>query len=360
MENKNNKFSNLIYKIVNTLDTNDDNANLAKEIENNTNLDFQKSQQLVNDIADTIELVDKNYKDLKKAKEEGKTRTQWIQDKVDVVVKDLSSDAKNKFVQEIKTNLDASNNDMLTEVFDETVDLSKQLPDPRYEDLNKKVIIDDFNRQLKDNTVLGAIINEDGKFEIDTKHKEIKAVKEYFEEKLDSDYDKQFKTAVSVATEIAKNKDLLPPSLKDKTPEEISMIVDKGVTSAKVAFKLANGELNAMDAVEYTIDRNTAILNSAIVTATTKYGGIAGGKVGGFIGSIFGPAGTVAGTAIGTVVGKFAGNFVGGLINKGVKKIASVAKSVGSSVVSGVKSVVSSVGNAVSSACSSVASFFGL
>ena len=227
------------------------------------------------------------------------------------VVKDLASDTKNTFVQEVKTNLDISNNDMLIEVFDETVDLSKKLPNSKYEDLNKKVIIDDFSRQLKDNTVLGAIINEDGKFEIDTKYKEIKAVKEYFEAKLDSDYDKQFKTAVSVATEIAKNKNLLPPSLREKTPEEISMIVDKGVTSAKVAYKLATGELNAMDAVEYTIDRNTAILNSAIVTATTKYGGIAGGKVGGFIGSIFGLAGTVSGTAIGTVVGKFAGRWSG-------------------------------------------------
>jgi len=359
MNNNKTEFQDIVNESVDVLSSDNLKENLAKTIENNTNLDFQKSQQLVSDIADTIELVDKNYKDLKKAKEDGKTRTQWLQDKVDVVVKDLSSDAKNKFVQEIKTNIDISNNDMLIEIFDETVDLSKKLPNSKYEDLNKKVIIDDFSRQLKDNTVLGAIINEDGKFEIDTKHKEIKAIKEYFEAKLDSDYDKKFKTAVSVATEIAKNKELLPPSLKDKTPEEISMIVDKGVTSAKVAFKLANGELNAMDAVEYTIDRNTAILNSAIVTATTKYSGVVGGKVGGFVGSIFGPAGTVAGTAIGTVVGKFAGAKIGGLINKGVKKIASVAKSVASSVVSGVKSVVSSVGNAISSACSSVASFFG-
>ncbi len=359
MNTKKNEFQDIVDESVNVLSTNNLQENLAKIIEDSTDLDTQKSKQLLKDISDTIELVDKNYKDLQQAKKDGKTRTQWLQNKVDIIVEDLSDEAKTKFIEEVKSNLDSANNDMLVEVFDETVDLSKKLPNTKYEDLNKKVIIDDFNRQLKDNTVLGAIINEDGKFEIDTKHKEIKAVKEYFEAKLDSDYDKEFKTAVSVATEIAKDKDLLPPSLKDKTPEEISMIVDKGVTSAKVAYKLANGELNAMDAIEYTIDRNTAILNSAIVTATTKYGGAIGGKVGGFIGSIFGPAGTVTGTAIGTVVGKFAGNKIGGLINKGVKKVASVAKSVASSVVSGVKSVVSSVGNAVSSACSSVASFFG-
>lgn len=358
MSDKKTEFQDLVDKSINNIPTDNLKKNLAKTIEDNTNLDLQKSEQLVNDIVNTIELVDKNYKDLQKAKENGKTRTQWLQDKVDIVVKNLPVEAKNKFVKEIKSHLDSSTNDMLIELFDETVDLSKKLPNDKYEDLNKKVIIDDFNRQIKDNTVLGTIINEDGKFEINTKHKEIKAVKEYFEAKLDSDYDKQFKTAVSVATEIAKNKDLLPPSLKDKTPEEISMIVDKGVTSAKVAYKLANGELNAMDAVEYTIDRNTAILNSAIVTATTKYGGVAGGKVGGFIGSIFGPAGTIVGTAIGTVVGKFAGNFIGGLINKGVKKIASVAKSVASSVVSGVKSVVNSIGNAVSSAWDTVCSWF--
>jgi len=353
------EFENIVNESINILSTDNIKENLAKTIEDNCNLNLETSKKIVDNISDTIELVDKNYKDLKKAKEDGKTRTQWLQDKVDIVVEDLSTEAKNEAIKEIKTNLDISNNDMIIDVFDENIDTSKELSNTKYEDLNKKVIIDDFNRQLKDNTVLGAIINEDGKFEIDTKHKEIEAVKEYFEGKLDSDYDKQFKTSISVATDIAKNRDLLPPSLKDKTSEEITMIVDKGVTSAKVAYKLANGELNSMDAVEYTIDRNTAILNSAIVTATTKYGGVIGGRVGGFIGTIFGPAGTVAGTAIGTVVGKFAGNKIGGLINKGVKKVASVAKSIASSVVSGVKSVVSSVGNAVSSACSSVASFFG-
>jgi len=359
MNNNKSEFQDIVNKTVDVLSNNNLKENLAKVIEDNTNLDFQKSQQLVNDITDTIELIDKNYKDLKKAKEEGKTRTQWLQDKVDVVVKDLSNDAKNKLIKEIKSNLDNSNNDILIKVFDETIDISKKLPNTKYEDLNKKAIIDDFNRQLKDNTVLGAIINEDGKFKIDTKHKEIKAVKEYFEAKLDSDYDKQFKTAISVATEIAKNRDLLPPSLRDKSSEEISMIVDKGVTSAKVAYKLANGELNAIDALEYTIDRNTAILNSAIVTATTKYGGVIGGKVGGFVGSIFGSAGTIAGRAIGTVVGKFAGAKVGEFINTGVTKIASVSKSVASSVVSGIKSVAKSVGKAINLACSSVASFFG-
>lgn len=359
MDNKKNEFEDIVDKSLNVLSTNNLKESLAKTIEDNTNLDSNKSKILVDDIVNTIELIDENYRDLKKAKEDGKTRTQWLQGKVDTTTKDLSSDVKDEFVKEIKSNLDAANNDMLTGIFDESVDLSKKLPNTKYEDLNKKVIIDDFNRQLRDNTFLGALINEDGKFEIDSKHKEIKAVKEYFEEKLDSEYDKKFKTAVSVATEIAKNKNLLPSSLKEKTPEEISMIVDKGVTSAKIAYKLANGELNAMDAVEYTIDRNTAILNSAIVTATTKYGGVIGRKVGAFIGSIFGPAGTIAGTAIGTVIGKFAGNKIGGLINTGVKKVASIAKSVASSVVSGVKSVVSSVGNAVSATCSSVAEFFG-
>ena len=354
-----NKFQDIVNESVNILSNDNLKEKLAKTIRDNTDLDFQKSQQLVSDIADTIEIVDKNYKDLKKAKEDGKTRTQWLQGKIDFFVKDLSNQTKNQFVQEIKSNLDSSNNNMLIEVFDETVDLSKKLPNSKYEDLNKKVIIDDFNRQLKDNTLLGAIINEDGQFEINTKHKEIKAVKEYFKAKLDSDYDKKFKTAVSVATEIAKNRDLLPPSLKDKTAEEITMIVDKGVTSAKVAYKLATGELNSIDAIEYTIDRNTAILNSAIVMTTTKYGGIIGGKVGGFIGTIFGPAGTIAGTAIGTVIGKFAGSKVGEFINTGVKKVASIAKSVANSVVSGVKSLVSSVASGVSSFCSGVASFFG-
>ena len=354
-----NKFISLVEETTENLSEDKLLDNLSKKVQDETGIDIEKSKEIVESISKTIDLIDESYQDLKQAKEEGQSRAEWLKGKVGESLKKYTDSKKEEYIKEIKDSLDRVNKEIGIEIFDKDIDLSKPLKSYKYDGLNEKAIIDDFQNQIKNNTILGAVIAEDGSFRIDKKHKEIQAVKEYFEKKLDSDYDKNFKKAISVATDIAKNKDLLPPELKDKTPEEISMIVDKGVTSAKIAYKLAKGELNPMDAVEYTIDRNTAILNSTIVTTTTKYGGAVGGKIGGFIGSIFGPAGTVAGTAIGSVVGKLAGYKVGEFISKGVTKVASVAKSVANSITTGVKSVVSSVGNAVSSFCSGVASFFG-
>ncbi len=195
---------------------------------------------------------------------------------------------------------------------------------------------------------MGAITFEKSGLKFDKEHKEIKAVKEYFKEKLDSPKDKDFKKNVATATIIAKEKGLFKP-LNNKTSEEISMIVDKGVTAAKIAYKVGNGELSPIDAVEYTIDRNVAVLNSAIVKTTTQVDGKIGTKVGVAIGSVFGPAGAVSGAAIGNVVGKVAGYAVGKVIGEGVKKVATAVKSVAKKCWEGVKSVASSVWSGVKS-----------
>jgi len=336
-----NKFIEIVEETTKQVSESDFLEDLSKTVQNETGLDIEKSKEIVADISKTIDLIDENYQDLKQAREQGKSRSEWLKGKVGETLKAYTDDKKEEFIKEVKESLDKVNKEIGIEIFDKDFDFSKPLKSYKYDELNQKTIIDDFQNQIKNNTVLGAVIHEDGAFVIDTKHKEIEAVKKYFEAQLDSDYDKNFKKAISVATNIAKNSDLLPPNMRTKTLEEISMIVDKGVTSAKVAYKLAKGELNPMDAVEYTIDRNTAILNSAIVTTTTRYGGLIGGKIGGFIGSVFSPAGTVAGTIIGTVIGKLAGNKIGEFVNIGVKKVASVAKSVANKALEGVKSVAS-------------------
>lgn len=348
MQNKKEFFS--IFE--NTMDNfkNEDIKNkLSKTVQTETGINIDEAKKIVDNISSTIDLINDNYQDLKLAKQNGKTRTQWLRDKIDLKIENSSAEIKNLFIKEIKDSLDESNKEIGITLFGEDIKLSKPFTSNRYDELNKQIIINDFQEQIKNNTILGSIVDENGLIKIDIKHKEIQAVKEYYEEKLDSNYDKAFKTAVSVVVDIAKNKDLLPPSFKDKTPEDIAMIVDKGLTSAKVAYKVANGELNTMDAVEYMIDRNTAILNSIIVTTTTKHGGLIGGKIGATIGSIFGPAGIVAGTAIGTVVGKYAGHKVGEFINEGVRKVANVAKSVAKDIGSKISSGASSALNKLTS-----------
>lgn len=324
---------------------------LSDLIEKNTDYDIKQSKEIIEDISKTIDLIQDNFEDLQKAKEKGQTRTQWLKTKLNDVITSYKPESTEDFIKEIKNSLADSNGKIGVEIFGHEMDISQPLTSPVFEDLNQTAIVKNLQEDLKNNTLLGAIVFEKGSIRIDGNHKEIQAVKDYFEQKLDSPTDKNFKKAVSTATVIAQEKKLLPKQLMNKSPDEISFIVDKGVTAAKVAFKIGNGELSPIDAVEYTIDRNVSILNSAVIKTCTKYGGAIGGKVGAAVGSIFGPAGTVAGAAIGTVIGKVGGYLVGKGISQGVKKIADVAKSTCSRAWEGAKSVVSSI-------CSGVKSFF--
>lgn len=146
-----------------------------------------------------------------------------------------------------------------------------------------------------------------------------------------------------MAFDIAKENNLLPDILKDKTSDEVAILVDRGLTTSKLAYKVANGEINQIDAVEYTIDRSVSVLNSIVVATTTKYGGQVGTFLGSKVGAIFGPVGAIFGAKIGNIVGKYAGRAVGTLINKGVSMVASAAKSVVKSIGSGIKAVGSTI-----------------
>lgn len=349
--NKENGFIEFIDKTTSTInfDKSTQNEHLSKILENNTKYDESTSKDIVNDISSTIDLIQDNFEDLHKAKDEGKSRTEWFKSKIDQTIKAYKIDDSNDLISRIKEGLSESNTKIGIEVFGNEIDISKPLLNPDYNDLNKTTIVNDFQEEIKNNTLLGAIVFEKEIIKIDNTHKEIQAVKDYFNAKLDSPSDKAFKKGVSTATVIAQEKDFLPKQLKDKSPDEIAMIVDKGVTAAKVAYKLGNGELSPLDAVEYTIDRNVAVLNSAITRTCTRVGGAVGGKVGAAIGSIFGPAGTVAGAAIGTLVGKVGGYVVGKVIGEGVKKVASAVKSACSTAWEGVKSVMSSAREGVKS-----------
>ena len=336
---------------INSLQNVDMKNELSKTIQDKTGTSTDKSKQIVDEISSTIDLIDKNYQDLKLAKQNGKSRSQWIKDKIDSSVENYSDEIRDLFIKELNNSINESNKEIGLDLFENDLKLSKTLTNDKYDGLNEQVIINNLQEQIKNNTILGSIISENGVFSIDVKHNEIQAVKKYYEEKLDSNYDKAFKTAVLVSVDIAKSKNLLPPLFRNKTSEEIAMIVDRGLTTSKVAYKISTGELNSIDAVEYTIDRNTAILNSVIITATTKYSGEIGGRLGATIGSIFGPTGTVIGTTIGTIVGKYAGHKIAELINEGVKKVANVAKSI-------VKDIGNKIGSVSSKLRDIVSSFF--
>ena len=345
------EMSSVFENVLKKFDKNEGNKtakDLMKSILLENDFEEIKADDIIKAVSSTIDLIDDNYQSLKKAKEAGKSRSTWFKEQLEETIKINKIDKPAELITEIKRGLENSNKEIIVEIFDTKVDLTEPLKNPEFVDVNKTAIVKNFQNDIKNNTLLGAITFEKSGLKFDKEHKEIKAVKDYFKEKLDSPKDKDFKKNVTTATIIVREKGLFKP-LNNKTSEEISMIVDKGVTAAKVAYKVGKGELSPIDAVEYTIDRNVAVLNSSIVTTTTIIGGKIGSKVGAAIGSIFGPVGTISGAAIGNVVGKVGGYIVGKVIGEGVKKVATAVKSVSKKCWEGVKSVGSSVWDGVKS-----------
>ncbi|KOR29409.1 hypothetical protein TI05_15240, partial [Achromatium sp. WMS3] len=308
--------------------------NLSQVLETEADFDLKDAQQTVNEISSTIDFIAANFEDLQQAKQNGQSRSEWLKGKLDKTIETVENTTE--LIGEIKESLRKSNAEI-------GIDISEPLKNKAYELLNKTAIVNDFQNEIKNNTLLGAVIIDNGQIKIDDKHKEIKAIKDYFEAKLDSPQDQQFKKAIATATIIAQKKHLLPKKIVDKTPDAVAMIVDRGVSAAKVAYKVETGELSPLDAVEYTIDRNVVILDSVITKTTTRLGGVIGGAVGAAIGSVFGKVGVGAGAAIGTVVGKASGYSVGRFIGEGVKKVATAVKSVASKAWNTAKSVGSKI-----------------
>lgn len=208
-------------------------------------------------------------------------------------------------------------------------------------EFNRKTIINEIGNDIKENTILGALSFEKGfKINIDKDHKEIKALNDYFKSGMDSDTDKNIKKVVATATIIAKEKKMLRGKFWDnKTPSDITNIVDNAMTKAKLAYKVGTGEFEPIDAFEYMVDRTVSKVSTIIHQKAVSVASTAGATIGAAIGNVLGPVGSAAGAVIGTVVGGLAGKTVGGYIAKGVKAVGKVVKAVAKTVYEGAKKI---------------------
>lgn len=329
-----NKFNEILEKtlVFENLDEKTGLQKLSDTIATITKIDIESAEKTVKTISDTIDLVDKNYKDIITYKEKGGTAQSWLNERLDEL--DSKFPDKNVSLDGVKEELKDAAKDSLKMLMG---DSNKDIDDI----IARLSKTDNIQHHIGLNTLsdLMALSQADDKT---LKIEENPIIKKYFEDKLDSERDLNFKKATSTAVYIAGKNKILPQAA-NKTANEIALIADKSLTEAKVAYKVAIKELNPLDAAEYLVDRSVSIINSAIVTKTTEVGGAIGASIGTFIGSIFGPTGSSIGAKIGGILGKMAGYKVGEFISEGVKKIVNAIKSIASKAWEGAKNVVGSI-----------------
>jgi hypothetical protein len=188
----------------------------------------------------------------------------------------------------------------------------------------------------------------------------IPLVEDFFKKPLDSIEDEDLKKVIATGTIIVNKRN--GPKNHDGnsryTDEELAQIIEGGVSAAKVAYKVAKGEIEPVDAVDRLVDAGTAAAGTVITTAAEQTGATLGATAGAALGNIFGPAGAAIGAKIGNTVGRCAGRFIGEVIIPGVKKVAGFVKDVAHSAWEGIKDIASNVVEGVSNFFSGVGDFF--
>ena len=175
---------------------------------------------------------------------------------------------------------------------------------------------------------LGASIQVMGDF---LSGKDIKSDK-VIETALVTGADSGAKAATTGALVVATRKGMLPIA-KNTSAASLGLAGAIIIENAKVLYKLGNGDITPIEAVDGMGEATT-------IGVASHFGFLSGAELGATLGSIAPGIGNV----IGGIVGAIAGSVVGKAVYNGAKRIVkgalSTAKSVGSAICSGVKSVV--------------------
>ncbi|MDD5792560.1 MAG: hypothetical protein PUD22_08260 [Erysipelotrichaceae bacterium] len=97
------------------------------------------------------------------------------------------------------------------------------------------------------------------------KIKEFSVMKEFLDLPMDDPKEVALKKIIAAAIVTAAEKGVLPIPM-EMSPEAIASLVDEGLTRMKVAYKVANGDLNAIKATEAVINHSMA----RVVTVVRK------------------------------------------------------------------------------------------
>jgi ACT domain-containing protein len=295
-------------------------------------------KQTVEQISATIDAISLAYQDIQRYKSNGLTLNIWLRDNLNKAIKDLPQTEQDTIIEAAKSAMNSGNVELFKQLSNGETDINviAELASHSFTDLNKDAIATNLKDELKLNTLLSAIALET--VSTDDSQQESSIAQAYFDAPLDAETDNDVKKVVAAAVEIAKKKNLLAEELNQASTIETTATVDAGMTNAKVAYKVAQKELEPIDALDYLIDKAAARVIAVVDTTCKTVGGSIGASVGAVIGGLFSPAGAALGAKVGRVVGAAAGKKVAEIVNKGVSFVADVAKSAVRTVCEGVQS----------------------
>ena len=298
------------------------------------------------EIISTIDGIDSNFNEIQECRKQGKDVSNWLVIKVEMMGEKYHSTGPGNLVTEIKTGLMEANKQLYGALFGDGKMQSKPFESVSFEGINKRAIASNLLNESESNALLSVVAMGNNFAEID-ENKPIRTIQEFFLSPLNSENENATKKVFATATLIAGKKGLLQPAYSDINAIEASAIADRSASTAKIAYKVAKGEVPHIEAINYVVDRASATLITVVDKNCEKIGGTIGADVGAAIGGIFGPSGAAVGRFVGQIIGEKAGRVIGNVVKKGIEKVAELAKETIGKIWNGACSVASSAWNKV-------------
>ena len=296
-----------------------------------TGINRETANRIVNTIFDTINETDATYQDLKAFKVQGRTTNEWLHRKLNEIDSSFAHEGIISVTPYVLDGFADSNAALLSAISKHD---GEQIPHISYaehkslglyEDLNAKQYVKTLTEAVIENLFLSPFECRQDKTSISKKTKEYPLLKQYFESPLDSPIDSSTKKAISIAVAIAREKKQLPLSMQSISDDEIASIVDMNLTKIKTAYKVGKKEMSVFDAVDYLIDRivssTVALVKQECKRVSEELGEKAGEYIKNKVRKVFGEtAASLAKQVTKTVIAK-AGETIGNVAGKGIEYI---------------------------------------
>ena len=168
--------------------------------------------------------------------------------------------------------------------------------------------------------------------------------------------DASVKAATAGALTIAAEKGLLTAIPKGTPADVVANVAFIAVENAKIAGKVANGEMTATEGLSHMCD----VTVSAATGLSVSF--VAGAEIGVAVGLLFSPPVGVVVGVVASTIGYIAGSRVGKAISKGIQTVGNgavkVVKTIGKEIVSSGSTIVNTAKSAWNGIKSTVRSFF--
>lgn len=302
----------------------------------------------INDGLEAIDSIESFHQDLIAAQNKGTSKLSWFKATIKSITNIQDTRKIAKIVGEVQSELAKANNKQLSSLLNENIEVFS----PVRESTNEQAIFSETIGSAQNNSLLTTVsIGEQVESlikDVDSSNdNSVSIAKQYFEDDFD-DNDLVIKKLVTSGFIVAKD-ELNIEALHDVNATGIAVMVDMGMTLAKVGYKVAQGKMKVAKAMEYIADRAIADTGVIIQNIVKVKSTLAGTRIGALVGAAFGPVGTAIGAVAGAAVGNLAGNQIAQGIKTGFKEVRKVAKNKVKQVVEKTVEAVENTAKAVTS-----------